>query len=50
MNDTKKWFTAKEISEDEHKANESNIEELTKKMTTKIDEIVKAETEEVMKI
>lgn len=50
MNDTKKSFTAKEISEDEHKANESNIEELTKKMTAKIDELVKAKTEEVMKI
>ena len=50
MNDTKKSFTSKEISEDEHKANESNIDELTKKMNTKIDEMVKAKSEEVMKI
>ena len=50
MNDTKKSFTAKEISEDEHKANEANIDELTKKMNTKIDDLVKAKTEEVMKV
>ena len=50
MNDTKKSFTAKEISEDENKANEANVEELTKKMNSKIDELVKAKTEEVMKI
>jgi len=50
MNDTKKSFTAKEISEDEHKANESNIDELTKKMNAKIDDLVKAKTEEVLKV
>jgi ribosome recycling factor len=50
MNDTKKSFTAKEISEDEHKANEANIDELTKRMNTKIDDIVKAKTEEVLKV
>ena len=50
MNDTKKSFNSKEISEDEHKANESNIDELIKKMNTKIDEMVKAKSEEVMKI
>jgi ribosome recycling factor len=50
MNDTKKSFTAKEISEDEHKANESNIDDLTKKMNTKIDELVKGKTEEVLKV
>lgn len=50
MNDTKKSFTAKEIWEDEHKANEANIDELTKKMNTKIDDIVKAKTEEVLKV
>ncbi|MBQ5945352.1 hypothetical protein IJL65_02945 [bacterium] len=50
MNDTKKSFTTKEISEDEHKANESNIEDLTKKMNAKIDELVKVKTDEVMKI
>ena len=50
MNDTKKFFTAKEISEDEHNANESNIDDLTKKMNTKIDDLVKAKSEEVLKI
>jgi ribosome recycling factor len=50
MNDTKKSFTNKEISEDEHKANESNVDELTKKMNTKIDDLIKAKTEEVMKV
>lgn len=50
MNDTKKSFTSKEISEDEHKANESNIDELTKKMNTKIDDLVKWKTEEVLKV
>ena len=39
MNDTKKSFTAKEIWEDEQKANESNIDELIKKMNTKIDDL-----------
>ena len=50
MNDTKKSFTAKEISEDEHKANEANIDELTKKMNTKIDDLVKTKSEEVLKV
>ena len=50
MNDSKKSFTAKEISEDEHKANEANINELTKKMNTKIDDLVKAKSEEVLKV
>lgn len=50
MNEVKKTFVAKEISEDQRKAEESNIEELTKKMNTKIDELVKLKSEEVMKI
>lgn len=50
MNETKKEFTAKEISEDQRKADESNIEDLTKSMNTKIDELVKWKTEEVLKI
>ena len=50
MNDTKKSFTSKEISEDEHKANEANIDELTKKMNTKIDDLVKVKSEEVLKV
>ena len=50
MSDTKKSFTAKEIWEDEHKANEANIDELTKKMNAKIDDLVKAKSEEVLKV
>lgn len=43
-------FTAKEISEDTHKANEKNIDELTKKRSTQIDTVVKVKIDEVMKI
>ena len=50
MSDTKKSFTAKEISEDTHKANEKNIDELTKKRSTQIDTVVKVKIDEVMKI
>jgi ribosome recycling factor len=50
MSETKKAFTAKEISEDAHKANEKNIEELTKTRSAKVDTLVKAKAEEVMKV
>ena len=50
MNDTKKQFAAKEISEDEHKANEKNIEELTKQQSAKVDNLVKLKVDELMKI
>ena len=50
MSETKKAFTAKEISEDTHKANEKNIEELTKTRSAKVDALVKAKAEEVMKV
>jgi ribosome recycling factor len=50
MNETKSAFTAKSISEDQHKANENQIEDLTKKMNTKIDELVKNKIDEVMKV
>lgn len=50
MTDTKKQFTAKEISEDMHKSNEKNIEELTKNWTAKVDTLVKVKVEEVMKM
>ena len=50
MNETKAEFTAKTISEDQHKANEASIEDLTKKMNTKIDELVKNKSEEVLKV
>ena len=46
MSDTKKSFTAKEISEDTHKANEKNIDELTKKRSTQIDTVVKVKIDE----
>lgn len=50
MADTKKQFTAKEISEDMHKANEKNIDELTKSESTIVDNLVKAKGDEVMKV
>ncbi|MDR0282244.1 MAG: ribosome-recycling factor [Candidatus Peribacteria bacterium] len=50
MNDTKSQFTAKSISEDQHKANESQIEDLTKKMNGIIDDLVKNKSDEIMKI
>lgn len=50
MNATKAEFTAKTISEDQHKANESQVEELTKKMNAKVEELVKLKVEEVMKV
>lgn len=42
MNDTDKLLKAKEISEDMHKANETNIEAMIKKANTQIDDMVKA--------
>jgi ribosome recycling factor len=50
MNETKSELASKAISEDQHKANESQVEELTKKMNGKIDELVKNKTDEVLKI
>ncbi len=50
MNATKAEFTAKTISEDQHKANESQIDDLTKKMNTKVDDLVKGKIDEVMKV
>jgi ribosome recycling factor len=50
MNETKLELASKSISEDQHKANESQVEDLTKKMNTKIDEIVKNKTDEVLKV
>ena len=48
MNQTKSAYSKKEISEYENKANESSIEDLTKKMNVKIDELIKGKTEEVL--
>lgn len=50
MKATKKLLEDKEISENENKVNEANIEELTKEFNTKIDNLVKAKADEVMKI
>ena len=50
MKATKKLLENKEISENENKANEANIEDLVKEYNTKIDNLVKAKSEEVMKI
>lgn len=50
MTETKKQFTAKEISEDVHKANEKNIDELTKIQSANVDNLVKAKVNEVMKV
>jgi len=40
MKQTKDMLTKKEISEDEHKANEEDIEEIVKKSNLKIEEMV----------
>ncbi len=50
MKVTKKLLENKEISENENKINENNIEEMTKEFNTKIDNLVKAKSDEVMKI
>jgi ribosome recycling factor len=50
MKTTKKLLENKEISENENKVNEGNIEDLTKEFNNKIDNLVSAKSEEVMKI
>lgn len=50
MKNTKKMLDDKEISEDQNKTNENNIEELVKDFNTQVDNLVKAKSEEVMKI
>ncbi len=50
MKDTKDQFVAKEISEDQHKANEEDVESITKKSNATIDEMVERKGEEVMKV
>jgi ribosome recycling factor len=50
MKTSKKLLDNKEISENENKINENNIEELTKEFNTKIDNLVKAKSDEVIKI
>ena len=50
MKATKKLLEDKQISENENKANEAKIEDLTTDYNTQIDNLVKAKVEEVMKI
>ena len=50
MKDTKKQFDDKLIGEDEHKANEKNIDSLVKEMNDVIDNHTKIKCEDVMKI
>ena len=50
MKITKKLLENKEISENENKINENNIEEMTKEFNAKIDNLVKIKSDEVMKI
>lgn len=50
MKETKQIFDNKEIGEDQHKANEKEIEELVKKAWIKIEELTKIKSEEIMKV
>lgn len=50
MNTTKAELSSKTISEDQNRANEWQIEDLTKKTNSKIDELVKWKVDEIMKI
>ncbi len=50
MKETKKELDAKEISENEHKINENNIEEIIKQANTKIDSLVDVKSKEVMSV
>ena len=50
MKDNKIIFDAKEISEDESKRNEKEIDTLVKTINDKIDELVKNKSDEVMTI
>lgn len=49
MKTTKKLLDSKEISENQNKINENNVEELTKEFNTKIDNLVKLKSDEIMK-
>ena len=50
MKFTKKLLDDKEISEDQNKINESNIDELIKDFNTKIDSLVKTKSDEIMTV
>ncbi|NOZ43878.1 MAG: ribosome recycling factor [bacterium] len=47
---SKQLLTDKEISEDEHKNNELDIDDLTKKMTEEVDVLIKEKIEDVMSV
>jgi ribosome recycling factor len=50
LKDIKKQFDEKLISEDQKKLFEKECDEVTKQYTTKIDQLVKIKSEEIMKI
>ena len=50
INDIKKAFTDKTISEDQKKAEEAVIDDLTKEYSNKVDAAVKAKSEDIMKV
>ncbi|HCB51213.1 TPA: ribosome-recycling factor [Patescibacteria group bacterium] len=50
MKDTKKQFDDKLIGEDQHKANEKNVDSLVKEMNDVIDTHVKSKCDDVMKV
>jgi len=50
MKDTKKQFDDKLIGEDQHKANEKEVDNLVKSMNDKIDLVIKNKSEDIMKV
>jgi ribosome recycling factor len=50
MKTTKKLLDEKEISEDQNKINEANIDWLVKDYNTQIDNLVKIKSEEIMTV
>jgi len=50
MKDTKQQLDTKQISENQNKSNEKEIEDIVKKINSKIDEMVKSKSEEIMKV
>ncbi len=50
MKTTKKLLDDKEISEDQNKINENNIDNLVKDFNTQVDNLVKIKSEEIMKL
>ena len=48
--ESKRLLADKEISEDEHKNNEMQIDKITKEFGSKIDELVKSKSEEILTV